>query len=166
MSELILKAIKYASLKHKGQKRKISGAEYITHPIMVSYLAANFKKSKSLELLICAAILHDVIEDTNATYKDLLKRFGMPVASLVFELTSDPDQIKKLGKKEYLKSHMLGISSYALFIKLCDRLSNLLDNPSPTQINDTKEILDYIQTKRKLSASHKKVIEEIRKITG
>lgn len=104
MSELILKALKYAERKHRGQKRKASGADYITHPILVSYLAANFKRSKALEVLICAAILHDTVEDTKATYSEILRLFGMPITSIVFELTSDPTVIKKIGKLEYLKT--------------------------------------------------------------
>lgn len=79
MSILIHKALKYAELKHRGQKRKVSGADYITHPIMVSYLAANYKRSKALETLICAAILHDTVEDTNASYNDILQRYPTPV---------------------------------------------------------------------------------------
>jgi (p)ppGpp synthase/HD superfamily hydrolase len=54
---LILKAIRFAEEKHKGQKRRISNEDYVSHPIAVSYLASNFKKSKNLISLICAAIL-------------------------------------------------------------------------------------------------------------
>lgn len=164
MSILIHKALRYAELKHRGQKRKVSGADYITHPIMVSYLAANYKRSKALETIICAAILHDTIEDTNASYNDILRRFGMPVASIVFELTSDPVALKAVGKLEYLKSHMTGMSSYALFLKLCDRLANLLDNPSAKQLAETREILRHLRKHRKLTKSHLGVMIEIEKI--
>ena len=164
MSELIFKAIKYATSKHRGQKRKVSGADYITHPILVSYLAASYKKSKALETLICAAILHDTVEDTKATYAQILRLFGMSVTSLVFELTSDPVALKKMGKLEYLKSHMAGMSSYALFLKLCDRLANLQDNPSPKQLEDTSIILKHLRDRRRLSKSHLAVMAEIEKI--
>jgi len=66
-SKVIRKAIKYAEQKHSGQIRKISGSPYVHHPLIVSYVAANFKKSKNLYKLVAAAILHDVIEDTDAT---------------------------------------------------------------------------------------------------
>jgi guanosine-3',5'-bis(diphosphate) 3'-pyrophosphohydrolase len=164
MSLLIHKALKYAELKHRGQKRKVSGADYITHPIMVSYLAANYKRSKALETLICAAILHDTVEDTNASYNDILRRFGMPVASIVFELTSDPVALKAVGKLEYLKAHMAGMSSYALFLKLCDRLANILDNPSAKQLNETRKILEHLRKRRRLTKSHLAVMAEIEKI--
>lgn len=164
MTTLIHQAIRYAEFKHRGQKRKVSGADYITHPIMVSYLAAVHKRSKNLETLICASILHDTIEDTTASYKDILRRFGMPVASIVFELTSDPVELKRVGKLEYLKSHMLGMSSYALFLKLCDRLANLSDHPSIKQLEETREILKHLKANRKLTKSHLSVITEIEKI--
>jgi len=164
MSELILKALKYATSKHRGQKRKVSGADYVTHPILVSYLAASYKRSKALETLICAAILHDTVEDTKATYAQILRLFGMSIASLVFELTSDPVALKKMGKLEYLKGHMAGMSSYALFLKLCDRLANLRDNPSPKQLEETVIILKHLRAKRKLTKSHLAVMAEIEKI--
>jgi len=164
MSELILKALKYATRKHRGQKRKASGAEYITHPILVSYLAANFKRSKALEVLVCAAILHDVVEDTGATYEEILRLFGIFVATLVFELTSDPVALKKLGKLEYLKIKMTGISSYALFLKLCDRLGNLMDNPSASMLMDTPLILAHLKKQRRLTKSHQAVITEIERV--
>jgi guanosine-3',5'-bis(diphosphate) 3'-pyrophosphohydrolase len=164
MSELILRAIKYATSKHRGQKRKVSGVDYIAHPILVSYLAASYKQSKAKEILICAAILHDTVEDTDATYNQILRRFGMPIASIVFELSSDPVALKKVGKLEYLKSHMQGMSSYALFLKLCDRLANLMDNPSLKQVEDTPLIIKHLRATRKLTKSHKAVIAEINKI--
>jgi (p)ppGpp synthase/HD superfamily hydrolase len=164
MSELILKAIKYATRKHRGQKRKASGADYITHPILVSYLAASFKQSKALEHLICAAILHDVVEDTGATYSELLRLFGVLITTLVFELTSDPVALKKVGKLEYLKIKMTGISSYALFLKLCDRLGNLMDNPSDSMLRDTPLIIAHLKKHRKLTKSHLAVITEIERV--
>jgi (p)ppGpp synthase/HD superfamily hydrolase len=163
MSELIYKALHFAIVKHKGQKRKVSNADYIVHPVLVSYLAAQYKKSKALENLICAAILHDTVEDTKTTYNDILKRFGMPVASLVFELTSDEKEVKRVGKLEYLKTKMAGMSSYGLFLKLCDRLANVMDHPTEKQIEETKVILAHLNSHRKLSKSHIAVIEEIEK---
>jgi hypothetical protein len=59
---------------------------------------------------------------------------------------------------------MLGMSSYGLFIKLCDRLSNILDNPTSKTIQDTKIILEFLKKNRKLSKSHKAVILEIENI--
>lgn len=165
MSTLIYKAFRYAERKHKGQVRKVSGAPYITHPIMVSYLVGKYKpNTKAFETLICAAILHDTVEDTDAKYPEILRLFGMHVATLVCELTSDPVAVKAMGKTEYLKKKLSGMSSYGFFLKLCDRLVNLMDNPTQKAIQDTREILDYVCTKRVLTASHKAVISEITKV--
>jgi guanosine-3',5'-bis(diphosphate) 3'-pyrophosphohydrolase len=161
---LILKALRFAEEKHKGQKRKVSGEDYISHPIAVSYLASNFKKSKNLVSIICAAILHDTVEDTHTSYPEILEAFGMEIACIVFELTSDEKEIDRIGKGEYLKKKLCGISSYSLFLKLCDRLSNIMDNPSEKQIIETQEILSYLKKNRKLSKSHKAVIAEIENI--
>ena len=118
----VLKAIKFAQEKHFGQKRNGSGEEYFTHPLKVSYIAAHFKESKNFENLIIASILHDTIEDTDTTFAELEEHFGMQVASLVFELTNDPVEIKKIGKLNYQKKKLQGMSSYGLYLKLCDIL--------------------------------------------
>lgn len=160
-SSLIRKALKFATNKHHGQVRKISGSPYIQHPIMVSYIAANFKRSKNLHILICAAILHDVLEDTDCTPQELVKEFGSFISGLVFELTDDKEQIGATSKLEYQKSKCIGISNYALFLKLCDRYCNLSDSPKESAIDDTYELIQYIKKKRKLTASQKAIIKEI-----
>ena len=161
--QLIHKAIKFAQARHAGQTRKVSGDEYFQHPIEASYICANFKKSKSMDVLIAALILHDTVEDTETTFEELLSQFGMFVASLVFELTDDKALKEKLGKFEYQKAKWCGISNYALFLKLCDRLSNITDSPTETAKSQTKELLNHISSKRKLTKSQKEVVKEIRK---
>lgn len=161
---LVLKALKYAMTKHEGQVRKVSKEPYISHPLKVSYLLASFKKSKKLDELLCAALLHDVIEDTETTFKDIAEEFTPLIASLVFELTSDEEEIKKIGKKEYLKKKLSNMSSYGLTIKLVDRLANMMDNPTDQSKKDTKEILEHIKSHRKVNPTQLKIIEEIFKI--
>jgi (p)ppGpp synthase/HD superfamily hydrolase len=158
----VLLAIKFANLKHKGQIRKVSGEEYITHPIKVSYILAAFKKSKKLEDLICASLLHDTLEDTETSFEELNKHFGPLVASLVFELSNDNEEIKKIGKRDYQLNKMRGMSSYALVIKLADRLANITDNPTEKMKEDTLYILKELSKKRKLSKTHLAIISEIR----
>lgn len=162
--QLLLKAIRFADSKHKGQVRKVSGEEYFTHPLMVSYLLAKYKESKHLQELLVASILHDTIEDTDATYDDIYKDFGPMVTGLVNELTSNKEEIKRIGKNEYLKKKMLGISSYALVIKLVDRLSNIMDNPTEKTKTDTIELLKYLKQHRKLSKTQKNIIQDIEEL--
>jgi (p)ppGpp synthase/HD superfamily hydrolase len=159
---LVLKAIEFASKKHKGQVRKVSNSPYVTHPLAVSYLVSSFKKSKHLDEILAACLLHDTLEDTETTFIELAKEFTPLVASLVHELTSDSIAIKELGKARYLANKMYGMSSYALVIKLADRLHNISDNPSQKMIDDTNYILTTIEQRRKLSKTHKAIIKEIR----
>ena len=158
---MILKALKFAEDKHEGQYRKGSGKPYVTHPIMVSYLLAKYKQSKHLEELIVAAILHDTLEDTDTDFIELASEFTPLVASLVLELTSDDEMIKKIGKNNYLCIKTVGMSSYGLVLKLVDRLNNISDNPKESYIKDTIKMMAYLKMKRKLSKTHKRIVDDI-----
>lgn len=162
----ILKALEFAKLKHEGQVRKVSNEPYFSHPLIVSYLLVSFKDSKNLDDLICASLLHDTLEDTDTTFEEIAKEFGPLVANIVYELTSDKDEIEKIGKKEYLMKKMIHMSSYALTIKLVDRLSNVMDSPTAQTKKDTKEILEAIIKNRVLTATQHKIIFEINKYIG
>lgn len=161
-------ALKYATQAHAGQTRS-GGDPYITHPMRVADHIRQYKQSHNLDALISAAYLHDTIEDTDTTQEVLHDLFGGLVASLVKELTSDPEQIKKMGKAAYLSHKMAVMSSYGLVIKLADRLDNVKDittakTPEWRQkyAKETNQILDYIEKTRALSGTHKKLIELIR----
>jgi len=158
----ILKAIKFATTKHEGQYRKASNEPYIIHPITASYLLAYYKarSTRYTELLI-VMILHDVLEDTKTTFEELVIEFGVFIATLVYELTNDPDQIQKLGKLEYHKKKLHGMSSYGLTLKLIDRLANIKDNPTQKYKDDTLELLSYVKTARKLSATQQAIMADI-----
>lgn len=158
---LVLKALQFAMDKHKGQVRKVTQDPYISHPLKVSYLLASFKQSKKLDELLCAALLHDTLEDTNTTFEEITKEFTPLIASLVLELTSDEAQIKSIGKTNYLKKKLVSISSYALTLKLVDRLANMMDHPSDKAKADTKEILTHLLDNRKCNETQKRIITEI-----
>lgn len=161
---LVFEAIKFSNKKHRRQVREGSGHPYITHPIAVSYLVAAYKRSKVLVQLLCAAILHDVLEDTNTTYAELERKFGTLVASLVEELTDDPVEKARLGKLEYQKRKLLRLTSYALLLKLCDRLHNVSDNPSKKQLVQTLELLDFLEANRKLTKPQAALVSDIRTV--
>ena len=158
---MVLDALLFATEQHDGQVRRGTALPYITHPVAVSYIVAQFKRSRHLPDLVTAAILHDVLEDTETSFADLATRFTPLVASLVQELTSDAAEIARVGKREYLKSKMVGISSYALVIKLADRLHNISDRPTPKMVADTLEILAHVQTTRRLTAAQQRLVERI-----
>ena len=90
-STLILKAYKFAEEHHRGQKRN-SGEPYIVHPLAAADILADLKMD---DATICAALLHDVVEDTSATNEDIIKNFGDEIAEMVAGVT-------KLGKIQYI----------------------------------------------------------------
>lgn len=159
--KMVMEAVLFAEQRHSGQFRKGSGHPYASHPVAVSYLVAAYKRSKHLEELLAAAVLHDIMEDTSTTFVELAEKFSSLVASLVLELTNDPKAIAKLGKKEYQRRKLIGISSYALVIKLCDRLHNILDQPTESMVRDTQEIMKSLIVSRKLSKTQRNIVNAI-----
>ena len=124
--KIIQKAYDYAKAKHGDQLRK-SGEPYIIHPVQVAYILANLGMDDNT---ICAALLHDVLEDTDTTYADLENEFNEEVAYLV-------DGVTKLGKLQYASVEEQQVENYrkmflamgkdirVILIKLADRLHNM-----------------------------------------
>ncbi len=124
--ESIEKAFEFARLNHEGQFRK-SGEPYICHPLEVAIIVTEFGFDNDS---IVAALLHDVVEDTEVTYDDLKAKFGVEVANLV-------DGVTKLGKipyssreeqqMEYLRKMFFAMAKdiRVILIKLADRLHNM-----------------------------------------
>jgi len=162
----VVQAIIYASEKHKGQVRRGSKLPYVTHPIIVSELIRKHKgDSKNITSLVCAAILHDVLEDTKGTIQEIVEQFGDMTASLVIELTSNEEMIEFYGSKnEFLIQKMLKMTSYALVIKLCDRLSNIIDGPTEKYLKDTEDMIDALEAQLHLTNTEREIIVEIRKV--
>lgn len=161
-------ALEYATLMHKGQFRH-DETDYINHPIRVANYVYKFKQSKELDMLAICAYLHDTLEDTEATYYDIIDKFGIQVASIVLELTTDEDLKNEIGKAKYLKYKMKNMSSWALVIKLCDRLDNIVDSKNSSKefrekyVKETTTIIEFLLNNRKLSNTHMKIIKEILK---
>lgn len=161
-------ALEFATRMHDGEFRK-NGTPYISHPIKVAEYVSKFKNSSEKDILVAAAYLHDVLENTNATYYDIVYLFGAQVASIVLELTTDEDLKKEIGKERYLEIKMKNMSSWALVIKLCDRLDNVSDLKISNEefrnrySKETIEIIDYLIKNRYLSKTHLNIISEILK---
>ncbi len=125
-TKLIMKAYDYAYSKHKDQVRQ-SGEAYIIHPVHVAYILADIGLDDST---ICAALLHDVVEDTDATDNDIKKEFGEEISEMV-------DGVTKLGKINYTSKEEQQVENYrkmflamgkdirVILIKLADRLHNM-----------------------------------------
>lgn len=165
---LIQKAKEFAQKKHKGQVRKFEGKPYFIHPQRVAHILKQFKlSSRKIIELVSAAYLHDTLEDTNTTYKELEKEFNPFIASLVMELTSDSSEIKIFGKSNYLLNKMINMSNYALVIKLADRIDNvnriqwMPEGFKNKYIEETKFIIKGLIKKRPLTNIQKDMIKEI-----
>ena len=125
-SELILKAYNFAKSHHGDQLRQ-SGEPYIIHPMQVAYILTELELDDET---ICAALLHDVVEDTDVTNDDLKKEFNESIAEMVAGVT-------KLGKLQYTTTEELKVENYrkmflamgkdirVILIKLADRLHNM-----------------------------------------
>lgn len=160
--KLLSKALKFGAKKHLNQLRKSSGIPYIIHPVEVSLAVMKYKKSKRLEEIMCAGILHDTLEDTKTNFIELATEFTPLVATLVLELTSDLKEIKKIGKNKYLMKKMLGMTNYGLYLKLCDRLTNISDSPTDKYLEDTRVMIKFIKSNRMLTKSQKRVIKAMK----
>lgn len=159
--------LKFAIERHKGQLRS-DGQEYITHPMRVCELVSKYKPSTNANILKAGALLHDVLEDTYTSYRELKDRFGEVVASLVMEVTSSTFMPKLVGKQIYLAHKMQYMSSYALIIKLADRLDNISDlqglklEKIKKTFFDTIYMINYIESKRILTDAQSNLISAIR----
>jgi len=169
-SSLIKKAEEFAEEKHMGQKRK-DGSSYMEHPKRVAAIVKKFKKSHKIDELLITALLHDTLEDTDTDLVEISQNFGSLVALLVLELTSDKESVKMIGKTRYLKEKLKNpkkVDSWALVIKLADRLDNVSDLQNMDKrfrekyIIETKKILGSLEKGRKLSKTHKNLIKEIK----
>ncbi len=168
-AETFHRAIEFATKAHKGQYRKSSGRPYILHPIEVMSLAMQMKNSKNVFLIGTAAILHDADEDNDqVSIKLIAEEFGYAVASIVDELTTNKEECLAMGKDNYLLAKMLKMSSYALYIKLCDRYLNICEMKGVAEAfkekysKETRFIVDGL-IERKLTKSHRKIIKLIGK---
>lgn len=160
------KAYEFAALKHVKQKRR-NGEDYIIHPIGVAELLVQFKKSRNINNLLAVAYLHDTLEDTKTTYYELVENFGYEIASMVMEVTTNEDMKNAIGKEKYLAYKLKHMTSWALAIKLCDRLHNISDLEIQDEdfirkySKETLFIVDYISMNRELSNTHKEIIKKI-----
>jgi GTP pyrophosphokinase len=125
--DIITKAFNFAKQAHKGVRR-LSGEPYIMHPIAVAQIACEEVGLGSTS--ICAALLHDVVEDTDYTTEDISNIFGPKVAQIVDGLTKISGGIfgeQASAQAENFKKLLLTMSDdiRVILIKICDRLHNM-----------------------------------------
>ncbi len=120
----LARATDYAARQHIAQRRKGERAEpYINHLTEVAALLAEATDGSDVVLLM-GGLLHDTLEDTDATYEDLVERFGPDVAALVAEVTDDKSLPKEARKRLQIEK-TAAKSQRAKLLKLADKTSNL-----------------------------------------
>ena len=122
-SELIGAALAMAEDAHAGQTRNGSGGmAYIHHPVAVAELLAEHSFG---EQTVAAALLHDVVEDSEASVEDVAERFGQPVAALVAALTEDESIEPYERRKDAHRHQVAQAGGDAPAIYAADKLSNI-----------------------------------------
>ena len=125
-SKQIMKAYNYA-VEHHGDQKRRSGEPYIIHPINVAYILAGVGLD---EATICAALLHDVVEDTDVTDGDLRREFSDEIADMVEGVTKLGNMmfssVEEQQVEDYRKMFLaMGKDIRVIIIKLADRLHNM-----------------------------------------
>ena len=157
---------------HKDQIRKFINKPYFT--AHVQKVNGIVKQYTTDEDILCAALLHDVIEDCfedpDVGHHILEEKFGKRVADIVKELTSSKDEIDNdyNSKADYLIVKMIHMSNEALFIKLCDRLQNISDAFTASErfrnkyFQETVQIMDELEKNRRFNRIQGLLVNQIK----
>ena len=138
---LILDAASFAADKHRLQRRKDADASpYINHPLALADILAREGGVEDAKV-IAAALLHDIVEDTETSIEELEVRFGKRIAAMVAEVTDD----KSLPKEERKRLQIAASASKspgAKLVKLADKIANLRDLTSspPADWSDERRV--------------------------
>ncbi len=145
MSNLVTRALELATRAHKGQLRRYTNEDYITHPIAVMHIV---KTATDEDEDLAAALMHDVEEDTDVTNEEISSKLGVGVGSLVKEVTnvSKKTDGNRKTRKAIDKSHLAKASDRAKTLKIADGLDNI---PSIME-NDQKFGKTYLLEKMEL----------------
>ena len=139
-------AYEYAR-EHHGEQMRRDGSPYITHPIHVAQIVAEMRLDSES---IIAALLHDCIEDTDSTYEDIAKRFGVTVADIVDGVTKltrvkystmEEEQMENLRKMLFAMSRDIRV----ILIKIADRLHNMRTMEYQTPAKQKKKAFETME---------------------
>ena len=145
----IFAALAFAAHKHRDQRRKDAEASpYINHPIALANLLVS-EGGITDHVVLCAAILHDTIEDTETSYVELVEAFGREIADVVAEVTDDKS-LPKAERKQLQVLHAAHASLEAKLVKLADKTCNLCDlaqtPPADWSDDRRREYLEWAKT--------------------
>lgn len=152
---LFLDVLAFSAHKHRRQRRKDRHASaYINHPIALARVLHN-EGGVADPATLCAAILHDTIEDTETTRAELSRRFGRAIAGIVWEVTDDK-RLRKKTRKRLQIEHAPRLSRRAKLVKLADKICNLRDLRASPPVGWSR------QRKREYFRWAKRVVEGLR----
>ena len=138
------KAVKFATVAHGDQKRKYTDEPYIVHPLAVADLVKSTEYHT--EEMLAAAVLHDVLEDTDSHPTEIFNEFGPIVFKYVMELTEKPREGNRASRKEFERDRLAGVGTPAQTIKLAD----LIDNSASITKYDPSFAKVYMKEKKEL----------------
>jgi guanosine-3',5'-bis(diphosphate) 3'-pyrophosphohydrolase len=146
---LILRASAFAAHKHRNQRRKdVDASPYINHPLTLANVLAN-EGGVADAVTLCAALLHDTVEDTDTTADELMREFGAEICGVVLEVTDDRS-LPKAERKRLQVEHAATISDRAKLVKLADKISNLRDvatsPPAGWSLERRREYFDWARS--------------------
>lgn len=144
--KLLLKALAFAAHKHSGQRRKdVAASPYINHPIALASILCNEAHVTDINV-ICGALLHDTLEDTQTSEQELIREFGADIAAIVMDVTDDKALCKAERKARQIE-HAAHIRGEAQLVKLADKISNLRDMkqapPAGWELQRRREYFDW-----------------------
>lgn len=144
-NQIVNIAIGFAACAHKDQKRKYTNEPYIVHPKAVMELVSKYVMPWQVA---CAAVLHDTVEDTSVTFKDIFQMFGQDVVDLVMQVTdvSKPEDGNREERKAIDRAWLAKSKPYGASIKLAD----LIDNTSTIVRHDPGFAKIYLAEKELL----------------
>lgn len=150
--DLILEAAAFAAEKHRMQRRKDAEASpYINHPLALAHILSGEGKVSD-PVVLCAALLHDTLEDTETSLEELEARFGAEVAAAVAEVTND-ERLPKAEQKRLQVANAASKSKTAKLVKLADKISNIRDIASTPPAGWSRERrLEYYRWSRDVVA--------------
>ena len=147
--------LEFARVSHEGQVRKYTGEDYIVHPMAVADMVERHGGS---EVQVCAALLHDVVEDTTVTFDDIRDNFGGDIAIMVRWLTdtSQPSDGNRRIRKGIDAKRLAEAPAEAQFVKLADLIDNSstifrFDKPFSKQFH--KEMTHLVEVMTKVHGS-------------
>lgn len=145
--KLLVKALTFAANKHRNQRRKnIDAFPYINHPISLVNILCNEVQITDINV-ICSALLHDTVEDTETTAEELTLEFGQVISDIVMEVTDDQAIVVRQKRKQLQIEHAPHISDSAKLLKLADKISNLRDltkdPPATWSLERRREYFDW-----------------------